>query len=132
MKYGYNIENNMEEIKEEHESEAEDGNGKSHEGEGEEGGDKYENENEPNEENKPEKRKENKYSNEGKMELSFLDFRAHYDSWIPNKDTGGLEYSNYINNSKMKRYPMLSSQMMFHPTSLKGKEVCFNLFILVI
>jgi len=56
------------------------------------------------------------------MELSFLDFRAHYDTWIPSKETGGLEYSSYINSSKFKRYPMLSSQMMYHP-SIKGKEV---------
>lgn len=105
--YGYNVDNNMEDIKEEHESEVEDENDE---------GDEH------NVENKIENRKENKYSNEGKMELSFLDFRAHYDSWIPNKETGGLEYSNYINNSKMKRYPMLSSQMMYHPTSIKGKE----------
>jgi len=57
------------------------------------------------------------------MELSFLDFRAHYDSWIPKKETGGLEYSSYINDSKLKRYPMLTSQMMLNPTSIKGKEV---------
>ncbi|ORX41461.1 APG9-domain-containing protein, partial [Piromyces finnis] len=73
--------------------------------------------------------KENKYSNEGKMELSFLDFRDHYDTWIPNKETGGLEYSSYINNSKFKKYPMLSSQMIYHMN--KGKDVRKNIFLYI-
>jgi autophagy-related protein 9 len=112
--YGYKIKKNDEIIDEDSEAE-----------------DKKENENEnksdndnnkQSDENNNENKKENKYSNEGKMELSFLDFRAHYDSWIPKKETGGLEYSSYINDSKLKRYPMLTSQMMLNPTSIKGKE----------